>query len=104
MAAPIPNFDILLSGILRDARRQPDAIAYLNNLHAAAWTAVKAGDEYVTTTSDEGGSNTAERGMTATTLLQLYELAIQEIEAESTLPASRSVRYGDFSSQPCTLG
>lgn len=109
MATASINPDILLAGILRKARGMPDPTAWLTARHDEAMTAVMAGDEYVTSTSDEGGSNTAERQIPASTLLQLYEAALQVYEAElaiaaGTATASGSVRYADFSSHPCTLG
>lgn len=95
--API-NSDLLIAGILRIARGMPDPIAYLSGKHKEAMDAVMAGDEYVTSTSDEGGSNTAERGMPAATLLQLYELALQRYEAEQANGTTQSINGGtDFS-------
>lgn len=82
----------------------PDALAWLHNQHGTALDAVMAGDEFVGSLSDEGGSSSSTREIPANVLLQLYELAIQELEAEDTRPASRMVRYGDFSEQPCVLG
>lgn len=97
------NSDLIISGLLRRARTMPDPSAWLNARHGEAMDAVLAGDEYVTATSDEGGSSTAERAVPASLLLQFYEAALQIYEAESGA-ASGTVRYGDFSSQPCTLG
>ncbi len=98
MATASINPDILLAGILRKARGTPDPSAWLTARHDEAMTAVMAGDEYVTSTSDEGGSNTAERGMPAATLLQLYELALQRYEAEQANGTTQSINGGtDFS-------
>jgi hypothetical protein len=92
------NPETLIASILRVARGMPDASAYLAGKHKAALEAVMAGDEYVTSTSDEGGSNTAERGVPAATLLQLYELALQRYEAEQTNGTSQMITGGtDFS-------
>ena len=103
MAANVPNFDILLSGVLREAKRQQDPIAYLDAQHRAAWAAVQAGDEYVTQNQDEGGIVIANRELPAMTLWQLYELALQVLEAQPG-QSSGDVRVGDFSRLPCHLG
>lgn len=104
MATASINPDLLITALLRRARAMPDPSAWLTARHTEATDAVLAGDEYVTTTSDEGGSNTAERSLPANTLLQLYEAALQIYEAEASSPASSAVRIGDFSYSPCTLG
>lgn len=76
----------------------PDPSAWLTARHTEATDAVLAGDEYVTTTSDEGGSNTAERSLPANTLLQLYELAIQRYESDQVNGTTQSINGGtDFS-------
>ncbi len=72
-------------------------------------TAVMAGDEFVTSSTTEGGGSSAERGMPATTLLQLYESALQVYEAEASATAAGfsapgSVRHADFSEGPSILG
>lgn len=109
MAANTPNYDLLLSGVLRDARRQPDPVAYLDGLHRAAFEAYKAGAEFIDQLSSEAGSSHAIQNVSTETLLQLYEAALQTLEAEAaqeagTAHGSGAVRYGDFSGQPCTLG
>ncbi|HBJ87520.1 MAG TPA: hypothetical protein DDZ88_27415 [Verrucomicrobiales bacterium] len=102
MAEPIINA-IDLASWLRKARRAPDPVAYLDGLNNQATDAVAAGDEYVTITSDEGGSNTAERRVDARFLQHVTELCLQRLEAESAaggadkLPPPGAVRYGDFS-------
>jgi len=103
VAANVPNFEILLAGVLREAKRQQDPIAYLDTQHRAAWAAVQAGDEYVTENEDESGKVIANREIPAMTLMQLYELALQVLEAKPGDTAG-DVRVGDFSRLPCHLG
>lgn len=107
--AATPNYDLLLSGVLRDARRQSDPVAYIDALHSAAFTAYKSGAEFVDQLTSEAGSSHSIQGVSIETLLQLYEAALQTLEAEAAAAAgtaygSGEVRYGDFSRQPCTLG
>lgn len=98
MAAASLNSDTLIAAILRQARLKPDPLAWLQEKHAAALEAVMNGDEFVTTTSDEGGSATSERGIPAATLLQIYEIAIQRYEAEEAAGTTASITGGtDFS-------
>jgi len=107
VAASVLNSELLIAGILRRARALPDPAAYLGGLHDAAYTAVMAGDEYVTNISADGGSSTADRSMPATVLLQLYEAALQSYEATAAAGArvgDGSVRHGDFSQTPSILG
>lgn len=97
MAAPL-NSDLLITALLRQARAKPDPMAWLMALHDAATTAVLAGDEYVTNTSDEGGANAALREMPATTLLQLLEVVLQRYEADEAAGTTQSINGGtDFS-------
>ena len=108
MAASI-NADLLISGILRRAKQEENPEQWLTARHGEALDAVMAGDEYVTSTNFEGSSHTAERGLTAATLLAIYESALnlyaQEQAAESGgLATPGSVRHADFSKHPCTLG
>lgn len=103
MPANVPNFDLLLAAVLREAKRQPDPIGYLDAQHRAAWAAVQAGDEFVHSMSDESGSSSATRELPAMTLMQLYELALQALEVQPG-QASPDVRVGDFSRIPCLLG
>jgi len=109
VAGPNINFDLLLAGILRKARGEPDARVWLTARHEEALSAVMAGDEFVTATSFKGESGSSERQMPANTLLQLYELALQQLDAEDAAAAAGSSRpgsvsYADFSQGPCTLG
>lgn len=102
MAAPsISNLDV--QAWLRKARRQPDAVTWLDRLNDQASDAVAAGDEFVTMTSDEGGSATSEREVNARFLQHVTEICLQRLEAEAaaaaegqTLPPSNAVRYGSF--------
>lgn len=89
---------------LRKARRQPDPAAWLDNLNDQATNAVAAHDEYVSMTSDEGGSATSERGVNARFLQHVTEQCLQILEAEAaaeaagnTLPPPHAVRYASFS-------
>lgn len=84
-------------------------MAWLNQRHADALSAVMAGDEFVTSTSFHGESHTAERGLPAVTLLSLYEAALQiqeQYQAAETAGTEMpgGVRHADFSKHPCTLG
>ena len=102
MAAPsISTLDV--QAWLRKARRQPDPIGWLNQLNDQATDAVAAHDEYVTMTSDEGGSATSERKVDARFLQHVTEICLQRLEAEAaaaaegqTLPPPNAVRYGSF--------
>lgn len=103
--ASIPNSQLLIAGILRQARAQPNPQAWLLAKHTAALEAVMAGDEFITSTTDEAGSNMAERGMTAAQLLELYEAALSLLEAETGgASCNGSIRHADFSNYPSTLG
>lgn len=104
MAAPIIT-STDLQAWLRKARRQPDPVAWLDRLNDQATDAVAAHDEYVTMTSDEGGSATSERKVDARFLQHVTEQCLQVLEAEAaaadeglTLPPSNAVRYGSFAS------
>jgi len=110
MAAPTLNSQLVIAGVLRKARLETDPAAWLQAQHDAALTAVLAGDTFVSSTAFEGGSTTAERQIPATTLLEIMEACLQqyeaEVEAEEAGQASTpgSVRWADFSENPCTLG
>ena len=95
--------------MLRRARAMLDGMTYLSNLHAEAFAAVAAGDEYVTQLTGESGSQMAERNIPAVTLLELCESALQVLEQEVQTSAGifeqpGSIRYADFRDTPCTLG
>lgn len=102
MAEPIINA-IDIASWLRKARRAPDPVAWLEHMHDLASDAVGAGDEYVTVTSDESGSNTAERKVEARFLQHVTEMCLQRLEAEANaggadkLPPAGSIRYLTFS-------
>lgn len=97
MAAPL-NSELIITALLRQARSKSDAMAWLMELHTAATEAVLRGDEYVTNTSDEGGSMAALRDMPATTLLQILEITLQRYEAETAAGTTQSIPGGtDFS-------
>lgn len=102
MAEPIIN-SLDIASWLRKARRQQDPVAYLDGLNDQATNAVGAGDEYVTVTTDEGGSNEAEREISARFLQHVTEICLQQLDAEQKaggsdkLPPMGSVRYLSFS-------
>lgn len=102
MAEPIIN-SLDISSWLRKARRRQDPVAYLDGLNDQATDAVAAGDEYVTITTDEGGSNTAQRNVDARFLQHVTEICLQQLGAEDTaggadkLPPMGAIRYLDFS-------
>jgi len=97
VAAPI-NSDLIITALLRQARAKPDPLAWLMNLHNDATTAVLAGDEYVNSVSDEGGTNAALREMPATMLLQLLEVTLQRYEGDEAAGTTQSINGGtDFS-------
>lgn len=103
------NPTILIQGFLRQAKAQPDPLAWLNEKHAEALAAVTAGDTFVTSHSFSGQSGTEERGIPAETLLQIYEACLQQLEAEvreasGIYEQPGHIRYADFSKQPSTLG
>lgn len=98
MASASINSDLLISAFLVRARQQPDPLAWLTQKHSDALDAVIAGDEFVTSTSDEGGSATSERGIPATTLLQLYQIALDRYQADEASGTTQSIQGGtDFS-------
>lgn len=102
MAEPIIN-PIDIASWLRKARRQEDPVAYLDGLNDLATDAVAAGDEYVTITTDEGGSNTAQRNVDARFLQHVTEMCLQRLDAEDAaggaenLPPVGAIRYLSFS-------
>lgn len=102
MAEPIIN-SLDIASWLRKARRQQDPVAYLDGLNDQATNAVAANDEYVTITTDEGGSNTAERNVDARFLQHVTEMCLQRLDAEEAaggadkLPPIGAIRYVDFS-------
>lgn len=102
MAEPIINA-LDIASWLRKAKRAPDPVAFLDALNDQASNAVAAGDEYVTITTDEGGSNTAERKVEARFIQHVTELCLQRLETEAAaggpdkVPAMAAVRYLDFS-------
>ena len=101
MAEPIINA-LDIASWLRKARRQQDPVAYLDRLNDMATDACAAGDEYVTITTDEGGSNTAERKIESRFLQHVTEACLQRLDAEEAagadkLPPIGAIRYVDFS-------
>jgi hypothetical protein len=100
---------LLIQGFMRMARAQPDASAWLTAKHTEATLAVAAGDMFVTSHSFKGQAGTTERQIPAATLLQIYEVCLQQLDAESSAAqgiyaAPGSVRHADFSAYPSTLG
>ena len=110
--AALFDFDTLKNAFLRSARATPDARAWLTAKHAAALEAVLAGDEFIKSTSNpDGGGAMAERGVPATTILQLCEACLQVLDAEAAAAADGmpgaargGATIGDFSEMPTNLG
>lgn len=102
MAEPIIS-DLDIASWLRKAKRQPDAVAWLDRLNDQATDAMAGGDEFVTEMTDESGSSKGERKIEARFLQQVTEVCLQRLEAESQaggadkLPPMNSVRYLSFS-------
>lgn len=105
MAADTPNITpIDVQAWLRRARKQADPVAWLEHLQTAATDAVAANDEFVTVTTDEGGSHTATRDVNARFLQHVTEHCLQQLEAEAAaaaeglpMPNPNAVRYASFS-------
>jgi hypothetical protein len=111
------NPDLLLSSLLRVARRQggTDAaasITWLEGIQNAARTGWQANDFYASSIGQEGSSTSWIREMSDAVLDNLCEAAIQKLEAEQaatdagltgTAPPG-NLHYADFSGAPSTLG
>lgn len=108
-AVPSINSNLVIAGLLRSARAKGDPRKWLNDRHEEALEAMIAGDEFVTSSSTEGGGSSAERGMPARVLQELYEAALQIFDDEESatqagVSAPGTVRWADFSNYPATLG
>lgn len=84
-------------------------MSWLNDRHRLALDAVASGAVFISSTNSPEGGHTAEEKVPAQTLLQIYEVCLQQLEAEAAAASGvyggrGSVRYADFSSHPCTLG
>lgn len=92
------NADLIITALLRQARAQPDPLAWLMNWHTLATAAVMAQDEYVTEVSGESGTNKAMREMPASVLLPILEVALQRFESAEAAGTSQTIPGGpDFS-------
>lgn len=91
------DLNVLVSGFLRHAERQPSPRVYLESLHAQAVAAVAAGDQFVTGLGFDGGSSTIERKFPAGQLLEVMETCLSRLDAEAAGDTtSGSVRIADF--------
>ena len=112
MSAITANPDLLISALLREARKQPDPAAWLGDIQSDALTATLGGDLMQTSLGKGSAASAWIREIPANILAQLCESAIQRLEAEAAAVAAGitgdlppgNVRFADFSSQPCTLG
>lgn len=107
--ASLINTDLMVAGYLRVARKKADPLSWLQSQHLIAFEAVQNGDEFISSSSTEGGGSTAERQMPATTALQILELALQVFESQEAATQGGydmpgTVRWADFSQYPSTLG
>lgn len=106
------DLQTLVQAWLRRARKEPDPAAWLDAIHEAALGAVTNGDQFVTSARFEGVESTLVRSVEASELLQIAELCLQQIEAETaadlgegeTMPPLGAVRYADFGSSPARFG
>lgn len=104
------DLQTLVSSFLRQARKESDPAGFLDDLNAEAVAATMAGDQFVTTTRFDGIESILERKFEATQLLQVTEMALQQLEAEAgledgeTMPVPGAVRYADFSGAQAQFG
>lgn len=92
------DLNVLVSGFLRHAARQPVPRVWLEDLHAKAVAAVAAGDRFVTTTAFDGTSSTMDRRFEAQQLLTVLETCLNRLDSEDAGDTtSGSVRIADFS-------
>lgn len=93
----IVDLNVLVSGFLRHAARQPAPRVYLEDLHAKAIAAVAAGDQFVVTTGFDGQASTFERKFPSQDLLTVMETCLTRLDAEEAGDeTSGSVRVGAF--------
>lgn len=106
------NVDLqtMVGSFLRQARKESDPQQFLDDLNAQAVAAVMGHDQFVTTTRFDGVESTIERRFDAARLLQVTEMALQQLEAEEdlaegeTMPPPGAVRYADFGQARAQFG
>lgn len=106
------DLQTLVQAWLRRARKEPDPAAWLDEIHEAALLAVTGGDQFVTQTAFDGVASTLIRGVEASELLQIAEMCLQHLEAETAadleegeeMPPPGAVRYADFGATPTRFG
>ena len=105
MAADTPNITTIdVQAWLRTARKQADAVAWLEQLQSAATDAVAGGDMFVKVTSFKGQSAESTRDVNARFVQHITEHCLQQLEAEAAaaaeglpMPNPNGVRYASFS-------
>lgn len=104
------DLQTLVQAWLRRARKESDPAAWLDQIHESALLAVTNGDQFVTQTRFDGLDSTLIRSVEAAELLQIAEICLQHLEAESalaegeTMPPPGAVRYADFGDTLARLG
>lgn len=97
--------NVLVSGFLRHAARQPSPRAWLEGLHEQAVAAVASGDQFVTTTAFDSVSSSMERSIDATQLLSVLERCLVNLDAEEGGDRTDgSVHVADFSDRRSEWG
>lgn len=99
------DLNVLVSGFLRHAQRQPAPRVYLEDLHGKAVAAVAAGDRFVTSTGFDGQDSTYERKFPAQDLLTVMETCLTRLDAEDAGDeTSGTARVSDFSNRRSEWG
>lgn len=100
------DLNVLVSGFLRHAERQPHARNWLESMHASAVAAVAAGDRFVTATGFDGSNSTMERSFNSKQLLEVTEICLSQMDAEADGGdgTSGNVRAADFSGRRSEWG
>lgn len=100
------DLNVLVSGFLRHAARQPSPSGWLEELHIKALTAVAAGDRFVTSTGFDGSNSTMERRFESKQLLEVAEICLTRLEDEAAGGDGTSghVRAADFSDRRSEWG
>jgi hypothetical protein len=101
------DLNVLVSGFLRHAARQPNSRTWLESMHASAVAAVAAGDRFVTSTGFDGANSTMERRFEAKQVLEVTEICLSRLDAEAAGDddsTSGHVRAADFSGRRSEWG
>lgn len=104
------DLQTLVNSFLRQARKESDPAAFLDDLNSEAVTALMGGDQFVTSTRFDGLDSEMERRFDAGQLAQVTEAALQQLEAEAllddgdTMPPPGAARYADFGDTPVNFG